>query len=251
MFHCLKTLRAKPHRLIFAVVLALCLGAAALAVWNLHTARAAYSLSQAEYAALRAQYSTESASSASAAPEAPLPAPEPAPSPAEVNPDYVGWVRIAGTLVDYPVARGRNNRKYLSTTFMGETGKAGSIFMDYRCKGGFDDPYTMLYGHNMKDGSMFSALNHYLEPDWPETHQEIAVTAPDGAETVYRVFSVRLTDVYDAAYALDFADAAVAGEYFATLGAPADARVITLSTCTNGGDKNARLLIHAAQFLPN
>jgi sortase B len=119
--------------------------------------------------------------------------------------------------------------------------------MDYRCESGFDGPYAVLYGHNMKDGSMFAELNRYADAAWAQTHGKIDVIAPSGMAIPYRVFSVRLTDIYDASYDLDFADAAAVSAYFTALGAPADARVLTLSTCTNGGDKNARLLVHAAR----
>jgi sortase B len=239
--------------MLFAAVFALCIVTAVIAAWNILAANAAYSTSRAEYAAFRAEYSPVAVSSEmkiSQAEDARGFAVEPAPNPAEINPDYAGWIKIAGTAVDYPAARGSDNKKYLSTSFMGEAEKAGAVFMDYRCEDGFDGFYTVLYGHNMKDGSMFAELNRYTDPGWLEAHRNIEITARDGSPAVYRVFSVQSTDVYDAAYGLDFTDAEAAAEYFAALGAPESARVLTLSTCTNGGDKNARLLVHAARVDP-
>ncbi|MDR1245428.1 MAG: class B sortase [Clostridiales Family XIII bacterium] len=236
------------YRPFFAAVLALCVAAAAWAAQNLLAAHAAYSVSRAEYAALRAEYAPESVLSESENPfEETSPEAGAAPDPAELNPDYVGWIRIADTAVDYPAVRGSDNKKYLSAGFMGEKSKAGAVFMDYRCEDGFDGFHAVLYGHNMKDGSMFSELNRYPDTDWRSAHSEITVTLRNGAEAVYRVFSARITDVFDAAYDLDFSDADASAEYFSALGAPEDARVLTLSTCTNGGNKDARLLVHAAR----
>jgi SrtB family sortase len=241
---------AVPRRIFFAAAFALCLAAAAFAAWNILAAGAAYSVSRAEYAAFRAEYAPKAASADTLSRETEAPsgdaAPGPPPDPAEVNPEYAGWIRIAGTAVDYPVARGPDNKKYLSMNFMGEKEKAGAIFMDYRCVEDFDGFHTVIYGHNMKDGSMFSDLNRYTDPDWASAHGEIEITAPDGETAVYRVFSARLTDVYDGAYGLDFGDAGAAAGFFAALGAPGGARVLTLSTCRPGGDRNARMLVHAA-----
>lgn len=230
------------NRPLFAAALTLCVAAAAFAAQNIFAAHAAYSASRAEYAALRAEYAPEAAR-----PEAETPFEEASPDPSELNPDYVGWIRVADTAVDYPAARGADNKKYLSVGFTGEKSKAGAVFMDYRCEDGFDGFHTVLYGHNMKDGSMFSELNRYADRDWRNAHSEITVTAPDGATLTYLVFSARITDVFDAAYDLDFSDADASEEYFSALGAPSGARVLTLSTCTNGGGKDARLLVHAAR----
>jgi len=51
----------------------------------------------------------------------------------EINPDYVGWLKIDGTNIDFPIVRGNDNEKYLTTTFKGEENILGAVFMDYRC----------------------------------------------------------------------------------------------------------------------
>jgi sortase B len=231
----------RGRRLFFAVTLGLCFAAAVTAGWNIFAIQTGYSASRSEYAALQVQY-------APAAEEAPAEAPPPAPLDlTEVNPDYTGWLCIRNSSVDYPVVQGQDNEKYLSVTFMGENGKAGSVFMDYRCEGGFDSPYAILYGHNAKDGTMFAELNRYAEPVWREEHPEITVTLPSGAALSYRVFAVQDTDIGNAAYQLDFADRLAVEEYFTPLGAPGEARILTLSTCADSGGKTARLLVHAAR----
>ncbi|WP_353625743.1 class B sortase [Bacillus sp. JCM 19041] len=81
----------------------------------------------------------------------------------EVNTDIVGWLAIGGTVIDYPVLQGEDNDYYLNRNFKREQTRAGSIFMDYR-----NDPmslgrHTILYGHRMKDGSMFSDLTSFTD----------------------------------------------------------------------------------------
>ncbi|MDR1160222.1 MAG: class B sortase [Syntrophomonadaceae bacterium] len=231
--------RIRLPRLFFTVTLGLCLAAAVTAGWNIFAIQTGYSVSRAEYEALQAKY-------------APIAEGAPAETAADlaltnVNPDYIGWLCIKDSSMDYPVVQGQDNEKYLSVTFMGENGRAGAIFMDYRCEGGFDSPYAVVYGHNAGDGTMFAELNRYAEPAWREEHPDITVTVPSGAELSYRVFSVQDTDVGDAAYQLDFADRPAVEEHFARLGAQRGTKILTLSTCADSGGKNARLLVHAAR----
>lgn len=76
----------------------------------------------------------------------------------QINPDIVAWLRIEAAGIDYPVVRGTDNEHYLHYTFRGEASIAGSIFMDYRNTPDFSDEKVILYGHNMRDGSMFAKL---------------------------------------------------------------------------------------------
>ena len=74
-----------------------------------------------------------------------------------INPDIVAWLRIPGVL-EYPVVRGEDNSYYLNHTVQKTYNIAGSIFLDYRNERDFSDSKNIIYGHNMKDGSMFGAL---------------------------------------------------------------------------------------------
>jgi len=161
-----------------------------------------------------------------------------------LNPDFVGWIQIPGTAVDYPVVRGADNAQYLHTTFSGTYNPAGSIFMDYRAVDGFDTAVTILYGHNMRDGSMFAALHDYLEPGFVLRHPAITVVTVDGARLTYRIFDVRMTDAWDPAYMLDFGDSQAAADFFTTA-PPGSNRFLVLSTCY-GTSGPARVLVLAA-----
>jgi SrtB family sortase len=160
----------------------------------------------------------------------------------EINPDFVGWMVIPGTAIDYPIVRGTDNSLYLHTTFSGTQNPAGTIFMDYRCTEGFATPISLIYGHNMRNGSMFSPLTNYTNQDFMNNNSEIIILTADGHKLVYRIFDTKHTDAWDSVYELDFNDAA--NEFFPASDAQ---RFLILSTCLNSADRNARLLVFAAQ----
>lgn len=81
----------------------------------------------------------------------------------KINEDIVAWIQISGIGVDYPVVHGEDNEYYLHHTFQKEANKAGSIFLDYRNRADFTEQRVIIYGHNMKDGSMFSSLKKYQD----------------------------------------------------------------------------------------
>ena len=151
---------------------------------------------------------------------------------AEINTDFVGWITIEGTAIDYPIARGLDNYAYLSVSFSGQRNLSGAVFMDYRCEQGFFGPVCILYGHNMRDGSMFAPLHRYLDAAFMEAHPEITVTTPEKEILIYSIFDAQRTDTWDKAYSLDLADSA-------------ENRFLILSTCISGEDKNERLLVYA------
>ena len=73
----------------------------------------------------------------------------------EINPDVIAWIEIPGLEISYPVVQGRDNDYYLHHLITGENHKSGSIFMDFQNQEDLSDRNTIIYGHNMKDGSMF------------------------------------------------------------------------------------------------
>jgi len=163
----------------------------------------------------------------------------------EINSDFVGWIRVPGTSVDYPIVRGADNAVYLYTTFGGEQNPAGAIFMDYRARDGFGTPVTILYGHNMRNGTMFASLHQYKDPDFLARYPEITIMTVDGTLHTYRIFDVRYTDAWDAVYRLDFKDIDQAEAFFAPWGMADASHVLVLSTCVDGAGRDARLLVSA------
>lgn len=99
------------------------------------------------------------------------------------NPDAIGWISIPGTPIDYPVVQTTNNTFYLNHGLNGKRLEAGAIFADYR----FSAPHIILYGHHMKDGSMFGSLQKYASSEYQNKHNKLYFVSSAGKE-VY-VFS--------------------------------------------------------------
>lgn len=103
-----------------------------------------------------------------------------------INPDIVAWLRIPGVL-EYPVVRGEDNSYYLNHTVQKTYNIAGSIFLDYRNERDFSDSKNIIYGHNMKDGSMFHVLRNYQDIDFFQEHTNMEVYLPDGRSFNYQI----------------------------------------------------------------
>jgi len=99
-------------------------------------------------------------------------------------PNAIGWLYIPNTRISYPVMQGEDNEYYLHHDFDGSPLKAGSIFLDYRCENRLMNPINVLYGHNMKNGSMFAQITSYTTESFFEAHRYGWLSTP---ETVYRI----------------------------------------------------------------
>jgi len=162
----------------------------------------------------------------------------------EINPDFVGWIYIEDVL-DYPVVRGRDNERYLDVTFQGRTNPSGAIFMDYRNKQGFFDPVCVLYGHNMRNGTMFKPLHKYSSRTFLEEHNQIIVVTLSGEVLYYRIFAARYEESKDLVYELSLSDRSA--NPYELRGAPDGAsHFLILSTCTNDEEDYGRLHVYAA-----
>ena len=162
-----------------------------------------------------------------------------------LNRDFVGWIST-GASIDYPVVQGNDNDKYINTTFLGARNTAGAIFMDYRHSNGFNEHVCILYGHNTRDGSMFSELVRYLDLGYLQRNPNITITTRDGRTLNYRVFAARLSDAWDEAYTIGIHSSARASGEFPN--APENAsHFLLLSTCTRNANDDERILVFAAR----
>ncbi|MPW24268.1 class B sortase [Alkalibaculum sp. M08DMB] len=171
----------------------------------------------------------------------------------ELNSDVVGWVKIQDTKIDYPVLQGKDNEYYLSRNITKETARAGSIFMDYRNEKDGEDRNTILYGHHMKDGSMFKALMGYKEKDFFIKHPGIEFDTLK-KNWKWEIFSVYITDTKFDYIRTDFAtekeyegflkEIKERSLYDTGVKVMKEDKILTLSTCTYEFD-NARFTVHA------
>ena len=111
------------------------------------------------------------------------------------NSDAIAWIKVNGTDIDFPVVKGTDNSYYLTHNFDKEKNKAGWIFADYRNKFDGTDKNIIIYGHNMKNGSMFASLKDVIKEEWynNENNKYIALIT-ENENCKYQVFSVYQTE---------------------------------------------------------
>jgi sortase B len=90
-----------------------------------------------------------------------------------INPDAVGWISSENSKINYPLVQGRDNAYYLNHLVSNEVNRLGFIFVVYRNKRDFSDEHTLIFGHNMNDGSMFNDLERYKDPAYYKDHKTI------------------------------------------------------------------------------
>lgn len=111
----------------------------------------------------------------------------------EINPQVVAWICFEDGVIDYPLVKGEDNYYYLDRLFTKETNSSGSIFLDFRNSEDFSDKTAVIYGHNMKNGTMFAQLMKYKSQDFYEKHPRIYLITPRG-DFVIELFSGFLAD---------------------------------------------------------
>ena len=98
---------------------------------------------------------------------------------AQENEDFFAWLTLPGTDIDYPVMLGADNDYYLHRDFYGKSLAAGTVFADYRCAADFSDSLTILYGHNMRNGTMFHQVLNYRDQAFLEENPAGWLVTPD------------------------------------------------------------------------
>ncbi len=98
----------------------------------------------------------------------------------EQNSDIVGWIYCSDTPINYPVVQAEDNDRYLRRDLNGKYLVSGTVFVDYRNREIGEDENYIVYGHNMKDGSMFSSLAKYKEQSYYDEHPVLYYLTPNG-----------------------------------------------------------------------
>lgn len=172
----------------------------------------------------------------------------------EINSDVVGWIEIPDTVIDYPIVQGTDNDYYQSHTFKKEKVKSAAIFMDYRNDKNFADKNTVIYGHNMKNGSMFHTIQLFFDQKYYEAHPYVYIYTPDETRYKAEIFTIFTIDSTDKYRTMDFNsddefkklvdEMKSRSEIDINVDVSKNDRIITLSTChSSNGDK--RLVIMA------
>lgn len=173
------------------------------------------------------------------------------------NKDIYAWIKIPGTIVDYPILQdAEDDSYYLEHTVEGKKGLPGSIYTEALNNTDFSDRNTVIYGHNMKDGSMFGDLALYMDSSYMKENSKILIYTPEHIYT-YKVFAAVTYDNRHILYNFDFSKNEGVSEFLDSIGSvrnmnsyidedvkvSSSDRIITLSTCT--ADKNQRFLVEA------
>lgn len=160
------------------------------------------------------------------------------------NSDIVAWIRIPDTNISFPVVQGDTNNTYLRRSIYKIYSKSGCIFIDSSNSSDFSDLNTVIYGHNLGNGTMFSNLKKYKSESYASEHNTIYIYFPSGEVWEYKIFAfgkVKATNstVYNTSVT-DLTDyySAISGYNQLSLYNELDTSksVITLSTCTNGNE---------------
>ena len=170
------------------------------------------------------------------------------------NSDTVGYIKVNNTNIDYVVVQAKDNNYYLNHNFNKEKNRAGWIFLDYRNKLDGSDKNTIIYGHNMKDGSMFETLSSVLQKWWYEDSNNYIVTFTTEEKTfMYQVFStydIKNEDYYiktkfnsDNDYEKFLKTIKSRSNYDYGIEVTKDDTILTLSSCLGAGEK--RVVLHA------
>lgn len=170
-----------------------------------------------------------------------------------VNEDVIGWIYIEGLPeINYPIVQGEDNETYLHMTYEKNYNFAGTIFIDYENKPDFSDCNTLVYGHNMKNGSMFAQLKKFSQDE--ETYNKSRYFWIFTPEKNYRyeVISAYTTAASSDTYTLFKGPGQEFQEYLGTIAGYSDIKtdsegmtikdkIVTLSTCT--GDEATRYVV--------
>ncbi|MCC8044264.1 MAG: class B sortase [Clostridiales bacterium] len=169
---------------------------------------------------------------------------------ADTYEDCIAWIHIPAVEISYPVMQSEDNDYYLHRAPDDSYLYAGSIFMDYQNHADLEDYNTVIYGHNMRDGSMFAKLKKFRDSETMVLCPYIWIYTPDG-DFLYRIFSVHSVDAVGDAYTISFEDYGSYAEWFDEMTGESEIdtevtssgidRVVTLSTCN--GNSATRLVV--------
>ena len=165
------------------------------------------------------------------------------------NPDVVGWILIPGTEISYPLLQTEDNEYYLKHTWDNQNNSCGSIFYDYRSNP--SDWNSVIYGHNMRNGSMFAPLHQYKDEDFSVNNNKLLILY-GGEVKEYSFVAAFEAELDGVPYVFGEASKEEKSEFVKILSVKSGEKVstnsffVTLSTCTGLGHKTRWVVIFSA-----
>lgn len=179
-----------------------------------------------------------------------------------INDQFVAWLSVPALEISYPVVQGEDNDYYLHRTFDGKSNSSGAIFMDFAASPDLSDYNTVIYGHNMKNGSMFGKLKRFVQEDGLCAQNPYFYLYTKDTVYQYLIVSYYVTHDGSSTYVLPLDETAY-GEYKALImknsayqgeiEIPKEGRMVTLSTCYGAAGGTQRFVVHGicVQETPN
>ena len=171
----------------------------------------------------------------------------------EINSDCVAWLYVDGAQINYPVVQGEDNEYYLHNTFEKQKNSAGCVFMDWEVDEELSSWNTFIYGHNMKNGTMFGHLKNFINnPNVYDKDPYIYVFRPEGIYR-YEIFSYYLdptdSEMYYTCdnfreYRAYLRNATAKSVRECTAKATPEENIVTLVTCSGSGSNKQRFFVH-------
>lgn len=173
------------------------------------------------------------------------------------NNETVAWIKVNNTNIEYPVVKESDNSFYLNHSFDKSNNSAGWIFADYRNRFDNTDKNIVIYGHNMKDNSMFGSLKNILNSDWYDNEENTNITLyTENEKCIYKVFSIYKIESEDYYIKTEFSDDNNFEQFVNTIkkrsikefntDVSKDDNILTLSTCAN--NNKYRVVLHAKKI---
>lgn len=157
----------------------------------------------------------------------------------EINPDTKAWITIYNTNIDYPVMQGKDDMEYLNKDVYGKYSLTGSIYLSYKYAADFSDPYSLIYGHHMANGSMFGDITKFLDKGFFEKNKTGVLIMTDKVYNL-EIFALIETNAYDPDIFTEYNERVLEKAKYRRNTMPK--KVVALSTCDNRGT-DARLVL--------
>ena len=174
----------------------------------------------------------------------------------QINSDIVGWITNKDRSINYPVVQGKDNDYYLNHLFNKNENSSGCIFIDYRNDSSFSDKNSIIYGHNMNNGSMFASLLNYKEEKYFLENNEFYIMTPEN-NYIVKIFSCYDSNINSNSWDLEFKtdtdyenwlqDISDKSFWKNDISPNVEDRIVTFSTCNNNSWDN-RFVVHGILY---
>ncbi len=175
----------------------------------------------------------------------------------KTNPDIIGWLKVNGTNIEYPVVKTNNNDYYLTHSFDKSYNTSGWVFADYKNKFDNSDKNIVIFAHNRRDASMFGSLKNILTKEWQDNSDNYIIPfITENEQSYYQVVSIYKIEKEDYYITTNFKNDTEFEKFIDEIktrslkdfkiDVTTNDHMLTLSTCAN--DNRYRVVLHAKKI---